>query len=437
MKGTVAVIGGGWAGLAAAVELAANGVGVTLFESARQPGGRARAVRFEGLTVDNGQHLLIGGYHETRRLLRTVGVDEGAAFERWPLRLELFDGDQRIALRAPPLPAPLHLAWAIWRAEGLGRGERVAALRLAARLLRSRFTLPRDLPLARFLAAHGQPPRLVRRLWEPLCLAMLNTPVDEASSTIFLRVLHDAFAVRRADSDLLLPRHDLGTLFPWPATRFVESRGGAVKLARRVTALRSAGSGIAALTVDGREVEVERLIVAASPNAAAALLAPHAPALALQIEGLGGQPVTTLYLRYPGAARLPSAMVGLCGGVGQWVFDHGVTGRPGLLAVVISGPGRHMELEREDLAREVARELDERLALGTPEASLVIRERRATFHCDAGVGERRPGHATPFDNCWLAGDYTDTGYPATLEGAVRSGIQCARLILAQTGSVSS
>lgn len=431
MKLAVIVVGGGWAGLAAAVELSAAGVPVHLLESAPQLGGRARTISSDGLAVDNGQHLLIGAYRATLRLLRRIGVDTDAALLREPLRLAVERDSRRLELAAPPLPAPLHLAWALWRAEGLHAGERRAALAFCLRAWRQNFAVAPDISVAALL--QGQPDGLLQALWEPLCLATLNTPLHQASAQVFLRVLHDAFTQRRHDADLLHPHHHLGQLLPEPARRYIERHGGQVSTRCRLTALQFDGSRAAVVTNNG-VLPAAAIVVATAPWHAAPLLAAHAPlrALAQQLRALGSAPITTVYLSYPADITLGRAMLGFAQGLLQWLVDRGVVcGQHGLMAAVISGPGPHMALDRDTLAEQVADAIARHFPpWPRPHNIRVVREKRATFLCDVDSNARRPANATPQTGLWLAGDYTDTGYPATLEGAVRSGVQCARRIIA-------
>lgn len=425
----IVIVGGGWAGLAAAVELSGRGHRVVVLESSRQLGGRARRLAFGDDGVDNGQHLLIGAYRETLALMARVGIREQTAMLRLPLRLEVRAANGALVLAAPRLPAPLHLGAALLAGGGLRLGERWRALGFALRHYLQGFRLREDCSVAELLA--DQPSRLKELLWHPLCLATLNTLPTQASAQVFLRVLRDSFAHHRRDSDLMIPRLDLGRAFPEPALDFIERHGGQVRLCSRVTALEVKDGRIAAVRLGSERLSAAQVILAVPPGAAARLLSHHgstAP-LADTLAQFGHEPITTVYLRYPVEARLPAEMVGLAGGFTQWLFDRRVYGQPGLLAAVISGPGEHVELEREPLAARIAAEVAAHFpTLPAPTEHLVVREKRATFRCTVGIDARRPAAATPLAGCWLAGDYTDTGYPATLEGAVRSGVQCARLV---------
>jgi squalene-associated FAD-dependent desaturase len=431
MKGGVAVLGAGWAGLAAAVELAHHGMTVTVFESAPQAGGRARAVKLRGIALDNGQHILLGAYRQTLALMARVNPRWREGLLRLPLTLRVEPG---VRLAAPRLPAPWHLAAALLRAQGLAWRDRLAALRLFASLRRHRFQLDEDTSVAHFLAARRQTERLARFLWHPLCLAALNTPPEIASAQVFVNVLHDALARSRTDSDLLLPRVNLSALFPQPAAAYLLRRGGSLLLGQRVESLARTEGGWRVETRQG-SATFPQVICALPPKAAARLLSPlpGMEAVAREISGLAPQPIHTVYLRYGARLRLPAPMLGLARGPGQWVFDRqSLTGEAGLLAVVISAEGPHDTWDHARLAQTVARQLTEQLGLPQPEWTGVIGEKQATFSCTPGLS--RPGSQTPLPGLLLAGDYVaaaegERDYPATIEGAVRSGVQCARHIL--------
>ncbi len=427
------IIGGGWAGLAAAVALAAAGEPVRLLESARQVGGRARCTRFGAHTVDNGQHLLIGAYRALDEVLRLLELPPERLFMRIPLELRLRALDDRpLQLNAATLPAPFNLLFGLLGACGLSLRERLAALRMLRQLAREGFTLSDDISVQELLSAQRQSPRLCRALWQPLCLATLNTHSQEASARLFLRVLKEAFTGARGNSDLLIPRQDLGHTLPEPAVDFIERHGGRVQLGRRVQRLILHGDRITGVVVDDEQLPAERVILAVGPRAAQQLLDPHPPlfAQAAQLAGLRFSPICTVYLAYPPHCRLPRPLIGLLDGISQWIFDRRVCDQAGIMGAVISGGGLHAAMDNDGLARHVARELGRLYPeWPAPHAHLVVREKRATFLARPDVDARRPAMQTAVQGLWLAGDYTATGLPATLEGALRSGLQCAREIL--------
>ena len=216
----VAVIGGGYAGMAAAVELASRGVPVTVFEAAPALGGRARRVTVNDTALDNGLHILIGAYSETLRLIDKVAPKRDS-FLRLPLDLQIHN---QFHLRAPKLPAPLHVAWALFTAKGLSFEHKRAAARFMNAMKACAYRLPQDCTVEALLAENQQPIVLIEYLWAPLCVAALNTPMQRALAQVFLNVLRDSLGAGRAASDLLLARTDLTALFPKPAAEYVRAQ---------------------------------------------------------------------------------------------------------------------------------------------------------------------------------------------------------------------
>lgn len=425
----VAVIGGGYAGMAAAATLAQRGVAVTVYESARQLGGRARGVLHNGVQLDNGQHILLGCYRHTLQLIELVGGDIERDFLHLPLQLTLH---QRFELKAPALPAPLHLLAGLLTAKGLALAQRFAAARFMLALRGMQFRLPHDTTALELLRSHGQDAELIRLLWEPICISALNTPIDKASAQVLLNVLRDSLNGARADSEMLLPRIDFSALFPDRAAAYLQQRGGKVLTSCGVEAIRPHDDAIELLTAQGTQRH-SHVICAAAPAGAARLLRPlpQLASVTAQIEALSFQPIYTVYLQYPQPVRLPRQMIGLDRCVSQWLFDRGrIAGQHGLIAVVISAEGRHQALPHDALAAAVAQEMRTQLGIAEPPVwHKVIAEKRATFSCEPGL--QRPLNSTPLPRLLLAGDYTAGDYPATLESAVMSGLLSAENLLAR------
>jgi len=473
----VGVVGGGYAGMAAAVTLAQRGIPVIVFESAKVLGGRARRVEYQGLPLDNGQHICIGAYRETLRLIQEVAATSSLSFppptqtfegrlrresslgEKLDSRLRGNDddrvggggngaeGDASLAgflrlpltlaiypyfqLKAAALPAPLHLALGLFTAQGVSWRERWAAARFMLTLRLQHFTLPQDMSVAELLRQHHQGGAMTRFLWNPLCYAALNTPPEIASAQVFLNVLRDSLNGSRGDSELLLSRVDLSALFPEPAARYVEARGGQVLVSHTVSGIQKNGAGFTVTAAD-EQFQFSHVICALPFYRAAEFCRGTDASLgevAAMIDALEAQPIYTVYVQYPEKVDLPFAMLGLDGGYVQWVFDReALCGQRGLVAAVISAEGLHQQLSQDALAQKVVDELRQNFGItAQPLWHQVIAEKRATFACKPDL--QRPAQKTPLENFYLAGDYTAGDYPATLEGAVRSGVGCAEMIV--------
>ncbi|MCP1572992.1 squalene-associated FAD-dependent desaturase [Herbaspirillum rubrisubalbicans] len=298
--------------------------------------------------------------------------------------------------------------------------------------------LHQDCSVTELLERFEQTPRLIRLMWRPLCIAALNTAPEQASAQVFLNVLRDSLGARRAASDMLIPRLDLGALLPDAAAAYLEQRGALVHTGVMVGRL-----------LPGNEAHTWRLqdragenlgqfagvVLATGPEAAAQLLAgQHDTGL---LQALRHEPITTCYLQYPDSVRLPAPFLALADDAprqawGQFVFDRGQLGGPaGCLAVVVSAAGQAIAEGHAALAAGITRQLATDFALpalATPQSRRVITEKRATFACTPGL--QRPDNAAMPAGLALAGDYVAGDYPATLEGAVRSGLAAARLLAA-------
>jgi squalene-associated FAD-dependent desaturase len=416
--------------MAAAVAACQSGHEVAVFEASRILGGRARALQTtlpDGtpITVDNGQHILIGAYTETLRLMRLVGMDPDSALLRRPLALPFPDGT---GLQTPGYaarwPAPLDAIAAIATAQGWNLSERWSLIRASLRWHWAGFRCQADLSVTQL--CQGLAPRVLRELIEPLCVSALNTAADQASASVFLRVLKDALFGIRGGSHLLLPRTDLSALFPNAAAIWITRRGARVHHGLRMRQLRwqaphwmldgqpfdrviwatSASNGVLALLECAQ---------AAPDSIAHSLRTWAATATALRFEA-----IATVYAWAP-AARLPHPMLALRATEqqpAQFVFDRGqLNGPAGLLAFVVSAStGSRKELQAAVLAQAAVQLAP--MGLGKLQALQTVVEKQATFACTPGLS--RPSQVIA-PGLLAAGDYVDGPYPATLEGAVRSG----------------
>ena len=417
----VAVIGAGWAGCAAAVEAIRLGHQVTIFEASRTPGGRARrlmaTVAGEPALLDNGQHILIGAYSETLRLMTDVGVDAEAALLRLPLTLQFPDGS---GLQLPRWPAPFDAFAGILTALGWSWADRFSLLRVALGWRLAGFECGPDESVTDL--CRGIRPRGMASLIEPLCVSALNTPAGRASGQVFLRVMRDALFAQSGGSNLLLPRVDLSALLPDAALAWLAASASAPRLGVRVQTIAPLASG---WHVDGETFDA---VVLACPPIEAARLAQGSGIAAggwiAQARGLQHEALTTAYVHAPGA-RLRQPMLALPSNAAepaQFVFDRAqLDGPAGLLAFVVSASSAGSAT----LTRQVLAQAARQLGLTDLQPVQTIVEKRATFACTPGL--QRPAAAIAA-GLLACGDYVAGPYPATLEGAVRSGLAAARAL---------
>ncbi len=474
----IVVVGGGFAGLAAATTLAERGVRVTLLEARPALGGRAAAYRDPGTGewVDNGQHVLLGCYDETFTFLRRVGTDRLVRIDD-TLSADLVDrAGRRSRLACPSLPSPLHLLAGVLAWDGVPWRDRLAVLRLAAPLLRARnpgtdrriwgriwgraefsaaeeragFSedfrssvaenapiqpVPNSETVAEWLRRHRQPAALVELLWEPLALAALNQPIDRAAAAPFARVLGRMFGSDRRAASMARPMVPLSHLYAEPARAWLEQRGSTVRT--------SAPARI--IVTDGRVSHVA--VGHETMSAGGVVCAVPWFAMGRTLEGAAGElaatvgnaartapsPIVTVNLWFDRPV-LDVPFLGLPGRTFQWVFDkrRAFGDSASHLSLVSSGADAVVAMSNDALVDRATSEL--RTALPSMGGALVrrgtvIRERRATFSIAPGQPPR-PGTRTDVEGLVLAGDWIDTGLPATIESAVESGHRAAAALIA-------
>ena len=429
----IAIIGAGWAGMAAAVEATAAGHRVSVFEASHTLGGRARSVAGQlpdgsPVSLDNGQHILIGAYSETLRLMHQVGVSEQSAMLRLPMTLRFADAG---GVQFPRWPAPLDALAGIVSARGWRLADKWSLLHAASRWQRQNFQCDARLSVAQ-LCQYLSPSVMVE-LIEPLCLSALNTAVERASAQVFLRVLQDALLGESGGSNLLLPRVGLSELFPQAAASWLTLHGAELHVGKRIDAVSPQGikwcvadTGFDAVILATSAGESVRLLERSAPGAPVSVTTSIAEWIQV-CRDLRFEAISTVYA-WGADAALERPMLALRARVtesepapAQFVFDRGQLGSArGLLAFVVSASGS----ERTSLQAQVLQQAQTQLGLKL-QAVQTITERRATFACTPAL--LRPAQAIA-PGLLACGDYVAGPYPATLEGAVRSAVGAARAV---------
>jgi hydroxysqualene dehydroxylase len=440
----VIVVGAGFAGLSAAVALANRGARVLVLEARPGLGGRATAFTDPetGELVDNGQHAIFGCYHETFRFLRTIGTDDLVRLDE-RLEIEVIDSEGcRSRLRSVTLPPPMHLLGALLRWNALSWRDRVGALSLAPVLRRAAWRHARgDAPdlstehetVGAWLRRHGQTPRLCTLLWEPLTVAALNQQMDVAAAAPFVRVLAQMFGGSRRDAAIGLPRVPLDALYARPAARWLADRGSEVR-AGAAARIVCAGDTVSHVEVRGEPIHCGTVICAVPWHALGRTLEGAPPSLApllASAAATSASPIVTvnLWLDRP-VTDVP--FIGLPGRTMQWMFDkRQAFGETASHLSLVSSGAEHIvarsNRELVDLAVGEVRDALPPARSAQVLRAVVVREKRATFSLAPGQPPR-PRTVTPVQGLFLAGDWIDTGLPATIESAVISGHRAAAAV---------
>jgi hydroxysqualene dehydroxylase len=431
----VVVIGGGLAGLAAALECADAGASVTLYEARARLGGATFSIRRNGYWLDNGQHVALRCCTEYRGFLRRLGVEHLLALQprlRIPVLAE--DG-RRATLDRTALPAPFHLASTLLHYRHLSVRERIAACRagLALRSVEPADPAADQEAFGDWLRAHGQSERAVAMLWNLIALPTLNLQAESASLALAAKVFRTGLLDEADAADVAVPSVPLQELHAAPAAAALERLGAQIVTSARVVHLEATPDGLRLDLGDG-SVDADA-VVAAVPHDVAPQLLPPGVLDETRTARLGSSPIVNVHFHYDRAV-LHEPFAAAVGSPVQWLFDRT---RPSgidhgqLVSVSISGADREIGASQAELRQRYVAAM-ERLLPEARQATLldffVTREPRATFRAEPAVGSLRPGTRTPVRGLYLAGAWTDTGWPATMEGAVRSGLAAARAVLA-------
>ena len=449
----VIVIGGGLAGLSGAVALADAGLRVDLYERRPILGGRASSFIHpsSGEQVDNCQHVLLGCCVNLVDFYTRLGVADHIAFHE---TIPFIDESNRVSVIGPSrLPPPLHLLPSFLRLKSLGFADKLSIVRTVAGMVRhvmrnrksDTVDVPAPVSMKAWLKAHGASDRAVEAFWKPFLISALNDELDDIDADYGIRTAVRAFLINRRGYEVGLPAVPLGDLYT-PCIEYIERRGGRVVLDQGVQDISSHGGRVTSITLqDGSSVEAETYLSGLPFDALGRLLperyATH-PFFSI-LTGLTVSPITAVHVWFDRPVmHLDYAAV--IGRKIQWIFNQSIrdpdafaTGNPGTyLGLVVSASDEWMKLPRQQIIDQAMDELRSLLpAVRKAELikAVVVKEGRATFAPRPGCDALRPGPSCPLSNFFIAGDWVQTGWPATMESAVRSGYQAAEVLLGSLG----
>ena len=438
MPGRVVIIGGGFAGLTAGVRLSQRGYEVLVLDRRNHLGGRAYSFidSKTGDVVDNGQHLFMGCYHHTISFLETIGRLDRLMFQARP-RVDFLDRTHGFtSFDCPPLPAPLNVLAGLVRMKGLSAGDKLRAFNVGRAIKSNGRFLPDSLTVDQWLGELGQSERIRKRFWNPMVIATLNQSPDIASARMLKVVLKEAFGGDSTSANIGISRVGLSDLYTDGAVDFIKSKGGDVQTGAQVQRLIIERGRVFAVELkDGERIEADYFISAVPPSALFAILPDELKNKEFaSLESLGSSPIVSINLWFDRPV-IDREFVGLIGTRSQWIFNKDLIlpseHQSNQIAVIISAARDYVDWTKSELVEMAIGDLHDLL----PESrkaevlhSVIVKEREATLSHTLETDRFRLGPLTSIPNLILAGDWTDTGLPATIESAVMSGDVAAQAV---------
>lgn len=427
---SIAIVGGGWAGLACALKLSQAGYKPIVFESAPEPGGRARRATIHGHDRDNGQHLMLAGCSSLTKLFQLAGIE-------LPITSFSYQSGAR-RLSVPMQPGRWSLLQALLSARGFSWQERYRLLSALLRLQMKGWRVPKEQTVATWLTETKQPDALINIFWAPLCLAILNTPLEQAAMCRLAPVLRDTLGMGGSALGMIQPEGNLGDAIVWPLVNAIKQSGGEVRCGVRISAVTPTLNGYQ-LGVNDRVTEMaasfDHVVLALPPWSLKQLVLPDTVNVAQLAEAFADQPIATVYLGFEESFRLPAPLLQIAGPTSDdarvWAMDRAHCGEPGVIAVSISAQGSWCQLSSEALAEACLSALEQAVAKTPPCLwHKAVTVQRATYSATPGAWLSATA-LEPQSRLHLAGDWTHPEYPATLEAAVASGLAAAECIMRQ------
>jgi len=419
------VIGSGFAGLTAASYLSNNNSKIQLLESSPKPGGRAYSFKDKetGAVIDNGQHILMGCYKETLKFLKLIGADNNLIRQN-SLSLNLIKENFEICeIKAPHLPYPLNLISAFLSYSAVSFYEKMLFLKFFGKLCFCSDTELKKLSVMEWLRKEKQTDNLIKSFWEILAIGALNADINKVSAKLFADILKEIFFRGNNAATIILPSFGLTETYCYGALKFIENRNGEVSFSEQVTDLVINNNQVVEIITTERTIKDFDYIISAVPlyNLKEILKSDYF----LNDLSLDYSSILSIHI-FLKENRFEDTFYGLIGSPVQWIFNKGTH-----LTIVISNADAYMEMSKEDIFRIVIKELKKYILLDKIEVESykIIKEKRATFIPSNAILDKRPGPVTPYKNLFLAGDWINTGLPATIEGAVKSGKLAAEAVL--------